>query len=63
MVELRPISAHEVAAEIALYWRGCCEPVAKFDRDFVSPTSRLTTIFVIGRQPTMDRDALPAMFA
>jgi hypothetical protein len=31
MVELRPISAHEVAAEIALYWRGCCELVAKFD--------------------------------
>jgi hypothetical protein len=22
MAELRPISAHEVAAEIALYWRG-----------------------------------------
>jgi hypothetical protein len=35
MVELRPISAHEVAAEIALDWRGCCERVSATAIDFV----------------------------
>jgi hypothetical protein len=44
MVELRPISAHEVAAEIALDWYGCRGAVSKTAFDFVSPTSRLTWI-------------------
>jgi hypothetical protein len=59
MVELRPISAHEVAAEIALYWRGLCGRVSTSSVDFVSPYPRWRRF--LNRPPTsMVREALPA---
>ena len=60
MVELRPISAHEVAAEIALDWRGLCGRVSTSSVDFVSPYPRWRRF--LNRPPTsMDRDALPTL--
>jgi len=44
MVELRPISAHEVAAEIALYGVAVEHFVKKCSCDFVSPISTVELV-------------------
>ncbi len=54
--ELRPISAHEVAAEIALYWRGMrASDLSPRLIDFVSLVSKAIFLPLVDRPPAIHR--------